>query len=46
MTLLRKIGLRFDKTCVLPGHPGPVNLFVPAQPDAATPDAAAMREPR
>jgi RimJ/RimL family protein N-acetyltransferase len=35
MSLLRKIGLQFDRTCELPGHKGPVNLF--------TPDADARR---
>jgi RimJ/RimL family protein N-acetyltransferase len=29
MSLLRKIGLRFDRTCELPGHSVPVNLFTP-----------------
>ena len=35
MSLLRKIGLQFDRTCELPGHRGLVNLF--------TPDADARR---
>ena len=29
MNLLRKIGLRFDRTMALPGHSEVVNVFVP-----------------
>jgi RimJ/RimL family protein N-acetyltransferase len=35
MRLLRKIGLTFARTLELPGHAEPVNLFVPAEEDAA-----------
>ena len=31
MSLLRKIGLRFDRTVALPGHSDVVNLFVPQE---------------
>jgi RimJ/RimL family protein N-acetyltransferase len=37
MSLLRKIGLHFDKTCELPGHQGLVNLFTPDEPGVGTP---------
>ena len=40
MSLLQKIGLRFDKTCELPGHQEPVNLFIPDAPGVATPGVA------
>jgi len=36
MRLLRKIGLHLDKTCELPGHQGPVNLFTPDEPSVVT----------